>query len=140
MRKWRTEKRCNINNIKCIFVKPEYSSFIGNVVFRSLKLPDMVLSSIEISRRGFEYNRQYLDKFCTIKKNIVQPLFCDFEDLIIKSLEEFNIKEKYKDLIELYYIFKKSKIMYRLSLDQFDLKFSSLNSRHSKVSYIQFCK
>jgi hypothetical protein len=43
-------------------VKPEYSSFIGNFLFRSLNKPDMVLASIELSRRGYEYFNQYIVK------------------------------------------------------------------------------
>ena len=43
-------KRCNIHNIKLLKVKPEYSSFIGNFLYRSLNLPDMILASIEIGR------------------------------------------------------------------------------------------
>ena len=41
--------------------------------------------------------------------------------LYLKSLEEFKLQPIYKDLIELYYFFKKSKIMYRLSIDDFNL-------------------
>ena len=48
-------KRCNIYNIKLLKVKSEYSSFIGNFLYRSLNLPDMVLASIEIGRRGYEF-------------------------------------------------------------------------------------
>jgi len=48
-------KRCNIFNIKLIKVKPEYSSFIGNFLYRSLNLPDMILASIELGRRAYEY-------------------------------------------------------------------------------------
>ena len=45
-------KRCNIYNINVIKVKPEYSSFIGNFLFRQVtNMPDMVLASIEIGRR-----------------------------------------------------------------------------------------
>ena len=55
-------KWCNIYGVKLIKVKPEYSSFLGNLVYRSLRLPDMILSSIEISRRGFEFYHQYILK------------------------------------------------------------------------------
>lgn len=55
-------KWCNIYNVQFIQVKPEYSSFIGNLVYRYLKLPDMILSSIEISRRAFEFYHQYILK------------------------------------------------------------------------------
>ena len=131
-------KRCNIFKIKLLKVKPEYSSFIGNFLFRSLNLPDMILSSIEISRRGFEFYNQFITKTKDIKKNIIQPIFSDFNDLIIKSLEEFNINEKFDSLVDIYYFFKKSKLMYRLSLDKFDLKFSRLNSLKSNVSVYSF--
>ena len=132
-------KRCNIFKIKLLKVKPEYSSFIGNFLYRSLNLPDMVLSSIEISRRACEFYNQYIIKTKNIKKNIVQPNISDFKDLIIKSLEEFNINEKFESLIDIYYFFKKMKFKYRLSLDdkRFNhLKFSRFFSNNSLVYYI----
>ena len=131
-------KRCNIFKIKLLKVKPEYSSFIGNFLFRNLNLPDMVLSSIEISRRAYEFYNQYVIKTKNTKKNIIQPLVSDFKDLIIKSLEEFNINEKFESLIDLYYFFKKSKLMYRLSLDKFNLKFFRSNSLKSNISVCYF--
>ena len=42
--------------------KPNYSSFVGNFLFRDLNLPDMTLSSIEIGRRCYEFKTQYIDK------------------------------------------------------------------------------
>ena len=44
-----------------------------------------------------------------------------FNKLYFKSLEEFKLQPIYKDLIELYYFFKKPKMMYRLSIDNFNL-------------------
>ena len=127
-------KRCNIFNIKLLKVKPEYSSFIGNFLYRSLNLPDMILASIEISRRGYEFFNQYVIKTKQIKKNIIQPDIQLFNDLVIKSLEEFNIqREQFKDLVDLYYLFKKSKCKYRLSIDQFDLKNNIQFSRKSLI-------
>ena len=117
-------KRCNIFKIKLLKVKPAYSSFIGNFLFRSLNLPDMILSSIEISRRAYEFYNQYVIKTKNIKKNIIQPYISDFNDLIIKSLEEFNINEKFDSLVDIYYFFKKMKFKYRLSLD--DKRFNYL--------------
>lgn len=129
------QKRCNMFGIKFIQVKPNYSSFIGNIVYRSLNLPDMTLASIEIGRRGYEFYNQYISKTKKIQKNIIQPNLEDFNDLIAKSLEEFSINEKFKDLVEIYYFFKKSKMVYRLSLDKFkNIKFSSLLSHKSYVS------
>ena len=129
-------KRCNIFKIKLLKVKPEYSSFIGNFLFRSLNFPDMILSSIEISRRAYEFYNQYVIKTKNIKKNIIQPNISDFKDLIIKSLEEFNINEKFESLIDIYYFFKKMKLKYRLSLDdkRFNhLKFSRFFSNNSLI-------
>ena len=129
-------KRCNIFNIKLLKVKPEYSSFIGNFLYRSLNLPDMVLASIEIGRRGYEFYNQYISKTKTIKKNIIRPNLSMFQKLYLKSLEEFNLQPIYKDLIELYYFFKKSKIKYRLSIDKFNLQFSRFTSYKSYICCI----
>ena len=128
-------KRCNIFKIKLLKIKPEYSSFIGNFLFRCLNLPDMILSSIEISRRGYEFNCQYVSKTKSIKKNIVQPFISDFNDLIIKSLEEFNINEKFESLVDIYYFFKKMKLKYRLSFDE-NQKFSRFFSNNSLIYII----
>ena len=132
------QKRCNIFGIKFLKVKPEYSSFIGNFLYRSLNLPDMILASIEISRRAFEFYNQYITKNFEIRKNIVRPSLVDFRELYLKSLEEFELQPIYKDLIELYYFFKKSKMLYRLSLDKFCLEFSSCFSIKSQLSHISF--
>ena len=132
------EKRCNIFGIKFLKVKPEYSSFIGNFLYRSLNLPDMILASIEIGRRAFEFYNQYITKLKEIRKNIVRPSLVDFRTLYHKSLEEFELQPVYKDLIELYYFFKKSKMLYRLSLDKFSLEFSSCFSVKSQLSHISF--
>ena len=129
-------KRCNIHNIKLLKVKPEYSSFIGNFLYRSLNLPDMILASIEIGRRGYEFYNQYISKIKQIKKNIIQPDLNMFNWLYLKSLEEFKLQPTYKDLVKLYYFFKKSKLKYRLSIDQFNLQFSSFYSNTSLIVFI----
>ena len=84
-------KRCNIFNIKLLKVKPEYSSFIGNFLYRSLNLPDMILASIELGRRAYEFYNQYVSKVKEIKKNIVRPNLTEFRELYLKSLEEFKL-------------------------------------------------
>ena len=110
-------KRCNIYNINVIKVKPEYSSFIGNFIFRQVTyMPDMVLASIEIGRRGYEYNSQYIDKTKNKKKNIVFPDISDFNDLYTKSLEEFSIKEKPDNMLTLYSYIKNTKMTYRIPI------------------------
>ena len=96
----------------------------------------MVLASIEIGRRGYEFYNQYISKTKEIKKNIVQPDLSMFNKLYIKSLEEFKLQPTYKDLIELYNFFKKSKLKYRLSIDQFNLQFSRFYSNTSLIVFI----
>ena len=128
------KKRCNIFGIKFVEVKPEFSSFVGNFLFRSLRLPDMILSSIEIGRRGFEFYNQYITKKNIQRKNIVFPDLESFNRFYTKSLEEFGVEFDLKNLKKIYDKIKESKLRFRLSLDQFvDLKFSSLFSQCSKV-------
>ena len=127
-------KRCNIYGIRMQKVRAEYSSFVGNMVFRGLKLPDMVLSAIEIGRRAYEYLNQYIKKTKDKKKNIIIPNDKFYKDLVVKSLEEFDIKFEFSNLVELYYLVKKSKIRYRLSLEELGLKF--LRQRHKKYEAI----
>ena len=127
-------KRCNITGIKFLKVIPSYSSFIGNFLYRGLKLPDPILASIELSRRGYEFNAQYIEKTKEKSKTIVQPSLKKFDDLIHKSLEEFGIKENFKDLIDLYYMFQKdSKMMYRVPFAS-DRKWSKLKTKKSYIS------
>ena len=110
-------KRCNIYNINVIKVKPEYSSFIENFIFRQVTdMPDMVLASIEIGRRGYEYNSQYIEKTKNKKKNIVFPEISDFNDFYAKSLEEFSIKEKPDSMLTLYSYIKNTKMTYRVPI------------------------
>ena len=110
-------KRCNIYNINVIKVKSEYSSFIGNFIFRQVTdMPDMVLASIEIGRRGYEYSSQYIDKTKNKKKNIVFPNISDFNYLYTKSLEEFSIKEKPDSMLTLYSYIKNTKMTYRVPI------------------------
>ena len=131
------KKRCNIYSIRVMLVKPNYSSFVGNFLFRDLKLPDMTLSSIEIGRRCYEFKSQYIDKTKDKKKNIILPDVNDFNDRYIKSLEEFNIPVEIKDLVKIYYFLKNAKSRYRVSLDDLNhLKFSRCFSNKSKVKKI----
>ena len=131
------KKRCNIYSIRVMLVKPNYSSFVGNFLFRDLKLPDMVLASIEIGRRCYEFKNQYIDKTKDKRKNIILPDVNDFKDRYVKSLEEFNIPGEIKNLVEIYNFLKKSKGRYRLSLDDLNhLEFSRCFSNKSKIKKI----
>ena len=136
------KKRCKIFNINYLEVKPEYSSFTGNIIFRSLNLPDQVLSSIEISRRGYEFKHQYLIKDKPQIKNIVKIDINNdliFKNLFIKSMEEFNIKENFKDIVDTYYYFKRnSKLLYRVSLDNFSKSFREFSTKQSRLLVYKF--
>ena len=130
-------KRCNIYNIDVIKVKPEYSSFVGNFIFRQvINMPDMVLASIEIGRRGYEFSNQYIDKTKHKKKNIVFPDISDFDDLYTKSLEEFSIKEKLDSLLALYSYIKNAKMTYRVPISNkfVGFRFRSLNRFVYKIN------
>ena len=128
------KKRCNIYSIRVMLAKPNYSSFVGNFLFRDLKLPDMTLASIEIGRRCYEFKSQYIDKTKDKRKNIILPDVNDFYDRYVKSLEEFNIPGEIKDLVKIYNFLKKSKSRYRLSLDDLShLEFSRCFSNKSKI-------
>lgn len=132
------QKRCNIFGIKLMKVKPEYSSFIGNFLYRSLNLPDMCLASIELSRRAYEFYNQYVIKSTNIKKNIIQPNLNDFKYFYTKSLEEFNIEDNQLNLKELYYLFKKSKMLYRLSINSLNIQFSRFFTPKSYIQLANF--
>ena len=136
------QKRCKIFNINYLEVKPEYSSFTGNIIFRHLNLPDQVLSSIEILRRGFEFKHQYILKDNDVKKNIVKIDINNdkiFKELYIKSMEEFNIQENFKDIVDVYFYFKRnSKLLYRVSLDNFSSCFREFLTKQTRLLMYKF--
>ena len=135
------QKRCKIFGIKYLEVLPQYSSFTGNLIFRKLNLPDMVLSSIEISRRGFEFRRQFVLKDTPQKKNIVK---IDLNDVVFKeqfreSLEEFSITEHFKDVIEAYFYFKRnSRLLYRVPLEGFSSCLREFLTKQTRLLIYKF--
>lgn len=66
----------------------------------------MILASIEIGRRGYEFYNQYISKTKQIKKNIMKPDLSMFNRLYLKSLEEFKLQLMYIKF-SLIYIYKK---------------------------------
>jgi hypothetical protein len=97
----------------------------------------MVLSSIEISRRAYEFNLQYIAKTKLKKKNIIFPDISLFQDRLEKSLEEFNLKIEGRSFEKLYYFLKNAKIKYRVPLNQWSGVFS-LKHVKSMVNCYQF--
>ena len=104
--------------IRTIEVQPQYSSFIGNLVYRVHQLPDYVLASIEIGRRGYEFYHQYILKDKKMGKNIIFGNYEKDKNLYYLSLEEIGIKESFNSFMEMYSFIKNSKTRYRVSLDE----------------------
>ena len=133
------KKRCNIFRIKLVEVIPSYSSFVGNVLYRKLDLPNMVLASIEIGRRAYEFYNQYIAKLKEPRKNILFPNVqtTKLKSLYVKSLEEFDISGSGLEWMKVYSALKKSEMMYRLSVDRYVQLFSRCFSINSSVRHLQ---
>lgn len=117
-----------------IDVLPQYTSFIGNIVYRQEQLPDECLSSIEIGRRGFEFTNQYILKRRLQQKNVVFPEIESVKSRIVLSLEELNIDvPDFNNWMTLYSAVKKSKQKYRFSS-------SDAQYYHSEVLFSKFYK
>ena len=110
-------KLVNSSSTTLITIEPAYSSILGNLIYREERLPDMILSNIEIGRRGIEFQNQYLLNIKECKKNIIQPNFDLVKERISKSLEELNVQSQFQNFQELYSILKKSKVKYRFLLE-----------------------
>ena len=111
------KKVCKLDKIKVLEVTPNYSSFIGNLVYRKEHLFDPVLSSIEISRRGYEFVHQYILKDKEIEKNIIFGNFEKDKEVYRKSLEELGVNFPFETFQELYSQIKESKLRYRFPLE-----------------------
>ena len=129
------KKLVNSSSTALIEVEPAYSSILGNLIYREERLPDMILSSIEIGRRGIEFQNQYLLNIKERKKNIIQPDFDLVKKRISKSLEELNIQSQIQNFQELYSILKKSKVKYRFLLENSNI--SRVFSKNYKKSYVK---
>ena len=79
----------------------------------------MVLSSIEISRRCYEFNLQYLKKVKEKTKNVI---FSELTDLLLNkvkhSLEEVKCFVDFVDWKQIASELKKSGFRYRFPLDE----------------------
>lgn len=108
-------KRCCLAGIHFQEVIPNYSSILGNLAFRKLNLPDMILASIEISRRANEFHQQYISKTKEKAKVIVLPFLSDnLKRVITQSLEELGCCSVWKTWSQLFALIKNSKLIYRV--------------------------
>jgi hypothetical protein len=120
-------------------VQPQYSSFIGNLVFRQEELPDEILASIEIGRRGYEFSNQYIFNRQPHQKTVIFPLMETVKNRLSISLAEIGVDVpelvNWKDL---YSVVKKSEKKYRFSISDAIMSHSdSLFSKFHKHKYIQ---
>ena len=119
-----------------IKIQPQYSSVLGNLIYREEHLPDMVLSSIELSRRGYEFACQYLLNKKSKEKTIIFPNLELVKTRIIQSLEELNNSFQFGNYQELFSGLKKSKVKYRFLLG--NCQNSRVFSKFYYKSYIKF--
>lgn len=121
-----------VSSTTLVEVQPQYSSIIGNLVNRKLELPDPVLASIEIGRRGHEFSCQYIFKRRQHDKTIVLPKLETVKKSIIQSLEELGVDApEFNSWNELWSVVKKSKVKYRFPL------LSKYESSHFSKNYKQ---
>ncbi len=110
-------KYTSMYGIKFIEVEAKYSSIYGNIIFRKEGFTDPVNASMEIGRRAYELNAQYIEKTKAEKHNIIKPVWDDFKESISEALEAFrtfsarNGRESkhmtdISDLYELYCVLK----------------------------------
>lgn len=128
-------KRCSLLCVALFEVAPGYSSFIGNLAYRSYKLPDMCLSSIELGRRGYEWNHQYIIKDKEKCKNIIINNDPQVANSITQSLEELGFRDTWESLTDLYYKVKKSRLQYRFQLNENDAVFSKNLYKNKCIFY-----
>lgn len=131
-------KLINSSSTALINVNPRYSSILGNLIYRKEELPDMILSSIEIGRRGIEFQNQYLLNIKEHKKNIILPDFNLIKNSISKSLEELKVESQIINYDELFSVLKKSKLKYRFLLEK--CKISRVLSKNYSKSYVLLYK
>ena len=136
------EKNCKLYQIHFQKVMANYSSFLGNLVYRNEELPDMCLASIEINRRVYEFYHQYILKDKNKEKNIIFDKLENVKDRIAKSLEEFGYSDTFENLSDLYYKLKKRKCNYRFFLEDalkvHQKSFSSLKHSKSYCTFVVF--
>lgn len=126
------EFQCRKHNMSYVRVNAAYSSMVGNILFRHLNMPDMCLAAFEIGRRAYETKQES-------KGNIITPYTDDFIYFFNKSLEEFNCEKDTKTVMDLLNAVKKSKVSYRVSIDDFindDTKFKKL--KYSEKSLVEW--
>lgn len=130
------QKRCNLYGIKLQKVIANWSSVLGNSLYRDTKLPDMIVSSIEISRRCHEFNLQYFKKQKEITKNIIFPNLTEkVRKSIFQTMEVLKADFSFEKVSEFCYLLKKNfGNKYRVPLNESRV----FREKHLKYQLISF--
>jgi ISCaje4 transposase tnpB len=132
------QKHTLASSTTLVTVQPQYSSIVGNLVNRNLQLPDPVLASIEIGRRGHAFSCQYIFKRRQQEKTVILPALETVKKSITQSLEELGIDApEFNDWKELWSAVKKSRVKYRfpLLLEYKSSPFSKSYKRKRQIVY-----
>ena len=131
-------KLINSSSTTLVEVQPQYSSFIGNLVYRKEHLPDECLASIEIGRRGFEFSTQYIFNRRPHEKTVIFPKMETVKNQLSISLAEIGIDvPELVDWKNIYSMVKKSEKKYRFSIsDAISSHSDSLFSKFYKQRYL----
>ena len=128
------KKRIKARSTKLIEIQPQYNSYIGNLIFRNLALPDECLASIEIGRRGWEFSTQYIFNRRPHKKVVIYPDLKLVKNQLSISLEEIGIDvHSLDDWMDILQKVKESKTKYRFSS-------SDARKQHSERLFSKFYK
>ena len=137
------DKWCSYYQIRKVEIECKFSSIYGNIIFRKEHLPDPVNAALEIGRRAYEYDSQYIRETKEIKHNIVKPVWDDFKESIAEAQEAFSshiLSTKgcvltssevsdmidVSDLYELYRVIKRMNVPYRIPVKSFTDKTDGL--------------
>lgn len=125
-------KRLKVMDVELLKLYPQYSSFIGNILYKKYNLPDMINASIEMSRRYYFY----IEKYHRNNIKIVDIIYPDWEKsqiILNESMEErFKIND-FTNWKEFYLYIKNSKLRYRISLEDIKSNVFRMNNIKSYV-------
>lgn len=130
-------KRCGMKQMKFVKVPPEYSSTIGNLLYRNIDAPDMVLASIEIGRRSVLCKDFMPAQFKSkdTRERIVFPSLNSNKGQLWQSLEELSVDLRPDDWKQLHSYIKKSELAYRVPVDNYLCGFKEFESKGNLVKH-----
>lgn len=108
------KKWCNIEGIRYQEIQPQYSSYIGYLMYENET--DSIAAAIEIGRRTYLFNRIYIRKDME-KQNIIYPNLTDCIETLPTRWKEMVEKNNWRTWQPLCKAIKKSKLSYRFHFD-----------------------